>query len=99
MVAMSEMPLRDSPGNPDPAGILRRLPEAEHELFLAEYREALDAAHEVWRYRQLQEVLTRWNLVAIATSQPGYTEALAEARNAATPGVTIDEIAARRANR
>ena len=99
MAAMSEMPLRDGPGAPDPEDILLRLPEAERELFLAEYRAALDAAHEVWRYRQLQEVLTRWNLVAIATSQPGYAEALAEARDAATPGVTIDEITARRAAR
>ena len=96
---MSEMPLRGDPGTPDPGDILRRLPGAEHELFLAEYHAALDAAHEVWRYRQLQEVLARWNLVAIATSQPGYGEALAEARNAATPGVSIDEIAARRAAR
>jgi hypothetical protein len=53
----------------------------------------------VWRYRQLQEALTRWNLVATAISQPGYVEALAEVRNAATPGVTIDGIAARRAAR
>jgi alkylhydroperoxidase/carboxymuconolactone decarboxylase family protein YurZ len=96
---MSEMPLRDGPGTLDPGDILRRLPEAEHDSFLAEYHAALDAAHEVWRYRQLQEVLTQWNLVAIATSQPGYAEALAEARNAASLGVTIDEITARRAAR
>lgn len=96
---MSELPLDDGPGTPDPETILRRLPEVERESFLREYRAALDAAHEVWRYRQLQEVLTRWNLVAIATSQPGYAQALAEARSAATPGATIDEITARRAAR
>lgn len=99
MVAMSEMPLRAGSGTPDPEDILRRLPEAEHESFLAEYHAALDAAHELWRYRQLQDVLARWNLIAIATSQPGYAEALAEARNATTPGVTIDEITARRTAR
>ncbi len=79
---MSELPLDDGPGARDPEVILRRLPEAERESFLREYRAALDAAHEVWRYRQLQEVLTRWNPVAITTSQPGYAEALAEARGA-----------------
>lgn len=99
MAGVSEMPLRHGPGALDPGDILRRLPEAEHGSFLAEYHAALDAAHEVWRYRQLQEVLTRWNLIAITTSQPGYAEALDEARNAATPGVTIDEITARRAAR
>jgi len=96
---MSELPLDDQLGTRDPASILRRLPESERESFLAEYRAALDAAHEVWRYRQLQEALSRWNLVAIAISQPGYAEALAEARNATQPGVGIDEIAARRAAR
>jgi len=96
---MSELPLDDGPGARDPEAILRSLPEAERESFLREYRAALDAAHEVWRYRQLQEVLTRWNLVALTTSQPGYAEALAEARSTATPGVTIDEITARRAAR
>jgi hypothetical protein len=92
---VSELPLDDCPGTPDPETILRRLPEAERDSFLREYRAALDAAHEVWRYRQLPEVLTRWSLVAITTSQPGY----AEARDAVTPGVTIDEITARRAAR
>lgn len=26
----------------------------------------------VWRYRQLQDVLSRWNLIAVAASRPGY---------------------------
>jgi len=96
---MSELPLDDESGSRDPASILRRLPESERESFLAEYRAALDAAHEVWRYRQLKEVLRRWNLVAVTTSQPGYTEALTEARSAIEPGLSIDEVAARRAAR
>jgi hypothetical protein len=94
---MSELPLEDESGTRDPAGILRRLPEPERVSFLAEYRAALDAAHEVWRYRQLQEVLRRWDLVAVTMSQPGYAEALAEARKATGPGVSIDDITARRA--
>jgi hypothetical protein len=37
---MSESPLHDDLGSLDPASILRRLPESEHESFLAEYRAA-----------------------------------------------------------
>jgi hypothetical protein len=96
---VSELPLDDGPAARDPETILRRLPDAERESFLREYRAGLDAAHEVWRYRQLQEVLTRWNLVAITTSQPGYAEALAEARSPVVPGENIDEITARRTAR
>jgi hypothetical protein len=96
---MSEMTAMSPDGQPDPVGIMHRLPAGERELFLAEYRAALDAAHEVWRYRQLQDVLARWNLVAVATSQPGYAEALSEARHATTPGVTLDQVTARRAAR
>ena len=96
---MSELPLDDESGTRNPASILRRLPEPERESFLAEYRAALDAAHEVWRYRQLQEVLRRWDLVTVTTSQPGYSETLDEARNATGPGVSVDEIAARRTAR
>jgi hypothetical protein len=96
---MSELPVNDESGARDPASILRRLPESERESFLAEYRAALDAAHEVWRYRQLQDVLRRWDLIAFTTSRPGYAEALAEARNATGPGMSIDEITARRADR
>ncbi|MBO4274570.1 DUF6247 family protein [Microbispora triticiradicis] len=53
-----------SVGGPyDPDDILARLPERYHERFLAEYREAMvTAAHETWRYRQLQEVLQIWHL-------------------------------------
>ncbi len=96
---MSELPRDDGADAQDPEQILRRLPESERDLFLSEYRAALDAAHEVWRYRQLREVLARWELVAIATSQPGYAEALAEARTASAPGLSIDQITARRAAR
>lgn len=96
---MSELPLHDEFGTGDPANILHRLPESERGMFLAEYRAALDAAHEVWRYRQLQEVLRRWDLVAVTTSRSGYAEALAEARDATQPGMGIDEITAKRAAR
>ncbi|GLW22931.1 DUF6247 family protein [Microbispora triticiradicis] len=65
----------------DPDDILARLPEQYHERFLAEYREAMvAAAHETWRYRQLQEVLKIWHLRAIAYSRPGHERARREAR-------------------
>lgn len=90
------MPLHDPPGALDPERILRRLPEAERERFLSEYRAALDAAHEVWRWRHLQDVLTRWELVATATSKPGYAQALDEARTGAGAYVSLEDVKARR---
>ena len=42
----------------DPELILARLPERYRAMFLAEYQAAAEAAaHEVWRYKQLQELL------------------------------------------
>jgi hypothetical protein len=93
------LPADAGPDPRDPEEILRRLPQSEREAFLSEYRTALDAAHEVWRFRQLQDVLTRWGLVALTTTHPDYADSLAEARSAATPGMTLDEIAARRTSR
>jgi hypothetical protein len=93
---MSQMPLDDLPRMPDPERILRRLPEAERERFLSEYRTALDAAHEVWRYRHLQELLARWELVATATSKPGYAQAREEVRTGAGQYVSLEDVIARR---
>jgi uncharacterized protein DUF6247 len=63
----------------DPEEILRRLPVDERERFVHEYRSALDAAHEVWRYRQLQEVLHLWNLRAVAYGQADFEQRAREA--------------------
>jgi hypothetical protein len=59
----------------DPAEILRALPEQWHEQFLSEYHSALEAAHEVWRFQQLREVLHLWHLRAVAYSNPAFEEA------------------------
>ncbi len=59
----------------DPAEILRVLPEKWHEQFLSEYHNALDAAHELWRFKQLPELLHRWRLHAIAVSDPDFDRA------------------------
>lgn len=64
----------------DPDDILARLPERYHERFLAEYREAMvAAAHETWRYRQLQEVLKIWHLRTLAYATPGFEAARRDA--------------------
>lgn len=89
-------PLRDPSGARDPEQILRHLPPGERERFLGEYRTALDAAHEVWRYRHLQEVLARWELVAVATSKPGYGQARDEARAGTGQYTSLEEVIARR---
>ena len=57
------------------------LPAKWHEQFLAEYHGALDAAHEVWRFQQLRDVLHLWRLRAAAYSDPGYEEALQATRD------------------
>jgi len=59
----------------DPAEILRVLPERWHEQFLNEYHRALDAAHEVWRFQQLRELLRVWRLHVSAVSNPDFARA------------------------
>jgi hypothetical protein len=72
-----------SAGDPtDPAAILELLPERWHEQFLAEYRVALEAAREVRRWPFLAELLHRWHLRAIAYSDPEFSTAVREARDA-----------------
>ncbi|MEV4252802.1 DUF6247 family protein [Spirillospora sp. NPDC049652] len=67
------------PSSPDPSEILRMLPERWHEAFLTDYREALEAAHEVWRWRQLRDLLHLWRLRAAAYSTPGFDASVEEA--------------------
>ena len=56
----------------------------------------LAPAHEAWRWRHLQELLTRWELVAAAVSKPGYAQALGEARLGAGQYVTLEDVVTRR---
>jgi hypothetical protein len=64
----------------DPSEILRALPEQWHEPFLSEYHSALDAAHEVWRFQQLRDVLHLWRLRAAAFANPELDRAAQAAR-------------------
>jgi hypothetical protein len=75
---MTAQPMQGSPG--DPSEILRLLPAKWHEQFLTEYHGALDAAHEVWRFQQLRDVLHLWRLRAVAYSDPGFQQALQATR-------------------
>lgn len=76
---MTAQPMQSSPE--DPSEILRLLPAKWHEQFLAEYHGALDAAHEVWRFQQLRDVLHLWQLRAVAYSDPAFEAALQATRD------------------
>ena len=75
----------------DPLVILRDLPEREHEEFLRQYHQAVDAAHDPAGYRQLRRFLHVWSLTAIAAAQPGYYEELAAACAGTTTTVPVTD--------
>ncbi|MFF5260325.1 DUF6247 family protein [Actinomadura viridis] len=75
----------------DPEDILRRLPHDERDRFIRDYRSALDAAHELWRYRQLQDVLRLWHLRATAYARPDFKARAEEARTGAGDFAPADE--------
>lgn len=84
----------------DPAVILGRLPERERDRFLAEYEAAaVAAAHEVWRYRELQDLLQRWHLLSLAYSKPDFYERRAEVEVGVGEYVPMDDVVARRVER
>ncbi|CAM3745845.1 DUF6247 family protein [Nocardiopsis rhodophaea] len=81
----------------DPAHILSRLPEGERDRFLSEYQAAaVSAAHEVWRYRHLRELLRVWSMRAAIYSSPGHEESREQARTGEGEFTTLDDILARR---
>ncbi|REF00371.1 hypothetical protein DFJ69_5903 [Thermomonospora umbrina] len=80
----------------DPLVILRALPAQEHAFFLSQYRAKVDAAHEPAGYGELRDFLHAWSLAAHAMSEPGYAEALNEARTATSPGISLEEMTAMR---
>jgi uncharacterized protein DUF6247 len=66
------------PGD-DPAAIFELLPESHRSQFRAEYERALDAAHDLARFKQVRTLLRQWRLRAMAYSRPGYEEAVQDA--------------------
>ena len=77
---MSAEPVRDEDPS-DPEVILRDLPERERAEFLRQSHQAVEAARDPAGYGRLRRLLHTWRLIAIATSQPGYYEALKAVRD------------------
>ena len=75
----------------DPLVILRDLPEREHEEFLRQYHQAVDAAHDPAGYQQLRRLLHVWSLTAVAAREPGYYEELTAARAGTATTVPVTE--------
>jgi hypothetical protein len=75
----------------DPEVILRDLPQREREHFLSEYHAAVDKAHELAGYRALRQLLRRWSLTVVATNQPGYYEAIEDAKNGVGRYVPLED--------
>ncbi|WP_410050281.1 DUF6247 family protein [Actinomadura sp. HBU206391] len=63
----------------DPARDLRRAPAVAPRAVRAEYDEALDAADDLVRFKQVQTLLRQWRLRAIAYTRSGYEEAIQDA--------------------
>lgn len=98
MTAQPVEPLGADPR--DPELILARLPERYRSTFLAEYQAAAEAAaHEVWRYKQLQELLQTWHLRATAYNRPGFEQRRADAAAGRGEYVSLDQVLARRPQR
>jgi Family of unknown function (DUF6247) len=83
---VSAQPVEPHPIEHDPETILARLPDRYREIFLADYRSAMEAAaHQVWKWKHLGEVLHMWHLRSVAYTQPGYEQA----KNDALAGVSV----------
>lgn len=90
---MSAQPVYEEPDPRNPEVIAGLLPPDERVVFLNAYKAAAAAAaNDVTRYRDLQRFLGQWRLAADAAHDPRYHEALAEARAATGPGLSLDEL-------
>ncbi len=87
---MSAEPVHAEDPN-DPEVILRDLPERERAEFLRQYHEAVEAAHNLAGYRQLQRLLHAWSLTVIAASQAGYYEELQAVRSGTARTISADQ--------
>ncbi len=93
MGSMSALPV-DPPQQEDPLDpeqILRTLPERERETFLAEYRRAVDEAHDPAGWPELRRFLRLWAWRAIAVAEPGYYEARERARAGTGGGMLLED--------
>jgi uncharacterized protein DUF6247 len=90
---MSAQPIEHSdPQRIDPQRILRVLPDAYREVFLAEYRDAARAAIDPAGWSDLNRMLGHWSLRAIAYSRPGFEQARADAAARRGEYVSLEEV-------
>ena len=76
MIIVTALPIGSQQEDPlDPERILRVLPDREHETFLAQYRQAVDGAHDPAGWKHLKRFLRLWAGRAIAANRPGFYEA------------------------
>jgi hypothetical protein len=87
---MSAQPIHEEDPQ-DPQVILRDLPERERPVFLRQYQDAVDAAHNPAGYKRLQRLLHAWSVKVIAVNTPGYYEAIDEAKNGEGETYPFDE--------
>jgi hypothetical protein len=76
----------------DPLVILRDLPEREHEEFLRQYHQAVDAAHDPAGYQRLRRLLHVWSLTTVAAGQRGYYEEFAAVRAGTATTVPVTDV-------
>ena len=67
----------------DPQTILQALPEKWRPVFLAQHREAWEAAREPGEHHRLPELLSLWRLNSIAFADPSYEQRAQEAARGA----------------
>ena len=79
MTAQPVEPVGPRDPGEDPAAIFGALPESHRAQFRAEYDQALRAAHDLARFKQVQTLLRQWRLRATAFARPGYEEAVQDA--------------------
>lgn len=63
----------------DSAAIFELLPASHRDQFRGEYDRALDATHDLARFKQVRSLLRHWRLRAIAYARPGYEQAVQDA--------------------
>lgn len=89
---MSALPADPVPDPLDPERILAELPGDEREFFLAQYREAAEAAQRPAGYKQLRRVLRRWRYLADAMKRPGFREAEQAALAGTGRGMLLEDV-------
>jgi hypothetical protein len=79
------------PSDPlDPELILSALPTREREMFLTQYRQAVNDALDPAGWKELRRFLRLWAKRALAVGQPGYYQARDAARQGTGGGMALE---------